>query len=100
MLLKPACRQTGLLNILNLSLRFNPLKVHFSLTVYSVALKCNASSIILAHNHPSENLTPSEADKRLTAKLKKAGEYLDITILDHIIISKDGYFSFTDEMQM
>lgn len=64
--------------------------------VFSVALKCNASSIIVAHNHPSENLTPSEADKNITKKLKKAGEYLDIVLLDHLIITKDSYFSFAD----
>ncbi len=65
--------------------------------VFSVALKCNASSIIIAHNHPSGNLKPSEADKRLTQKLKEAAKLLDIQLLDHIIITKDGYFSFVDE---
>jgi DNA repair protein RadC len=64
--------------------------------VFSVALKCNASSIIIAHNHPSRNLNPSETDKRLTQKLKKAGEYLDIVLLDHIIITKNDFFSLAD----
>ncbi len=64
--------------------------------VFSVALKCNASNIIIAHNHPSGNLTPSEADKRITKKLKKAGEYLDITVLDHIIMTKEDFYSFSD----
>jgi len=64
--------------------------------VFSVALKCNASNIIIAHNHPSGNLTPSEADKLITKKLKIAGEYLDITLLDHLIITKSGYYSFKD----
>ncbi|GAA4890350.1 JAB domain-containing protein [Flaviramulus aquimarinus] len=64
--------------------------------VFSVALKCGASSIIIAHNHPSGNLNPSEADKNITSKLKKAGEHLDIVLLDHLIITKDGFFSFTD----
>ncbi|MCH3885672.1 JAB domain-containing protein [Tenacibaculum aquimarinum] len=64
--------------------------------VFSVALKCNASSIIIVHNHPSGNLKPSEVDKRLTQKLKKAGEYLDINLLDHLIITKDKFFSFAD----
>lgn len=68
--------------------------------VFSVALKCNASSIIIAHNHPSGNLKPSEADLRLTEKLKEAGKYLDIMVLDHIILSKKGYYSFADESQM
>lgn len=68
--------------------------------VFSVALKCNASSIIIAHNHPSGNLKPSEADKRLTKKLKEAGNYLDVKVLDHIILSREGYYSFVDESQM
>ncbi|MFZ4751909.1 MAG: JAB domain-containing protein [Chitinophagaceae bacterium] len=65
--------------------------------VFGAALKANASFIILAHNHPSGNLTPSEPDKRLTQKLKQAGEFLDLKILDHIILTKEGYYSFADE---
>ena len=64
--------------------------------LYSVALKCNASSIIIAHNHPSGNLNPSESDKIITKKLKKAGQYLDVVLLDHLIITKDDFFSFND----
>jgi DNA repair protein RadC len=64
--------------------------------VFSVALKCNATNIIIAHNHPSGNLNPSETDKRLTQKLKKAGEYLDIVLLDHIIVTKNDFFSLAD----
>ena len=64
--------------------------------VFSVALKCNASSIIIAHNHPSGNLNPSEADKSITEKLKKAGKYLESTLLDHLIVTKDDFFSFND----
>jgi DNA repair protein RadC len=64
--------------------------------VFSVALKCNASSIIIAQNHPSGSLTPSEADKRLTQKLKKASQYLDIVLLDHIIVTKEDFYSFSD----
>ena len=68
--------------------------------LFSVALKCNASSVIIAHNHPSGNLKPSEADIKLTRKLKEAGNYLDIVLLDHIIVSKNGYYSFVDESSM
>lgn len=68
--------------------------------LFSVALKCNASSIIIAHNHPSGNLKPSEADIKLTRKLKEAGNYLDIVLLDHIIITRNGYYSFVDQSQM
>jgi len=65
--------------------------------IYQVALKSNACSIILAHNHPSGNLTPSEADIHLTRKLKEAGVLLDLPVLDHLIVSSEGYYSFADE---
>ena len=65
--------------------------------VFTVALNCGASSIIVAHNHPSGNLNPSDADVRITQKLKGAGELLDIQLLDHIIITDEGYYSFGDE---
>lgn len=61
------------------------------------ALEVGAVSIILAHNHPSGNLNPSEADKQLTRKLKTAVESLDIKILDHLIVTEKSYFSFADE---
>lgn len=64
--------------------------------IFSVALKCNSSAITIAHNHPSGNLTPSKSDKELTKKLIKASNYLDIIILDHLIISKDSFYSFAD----
>ena len=66
-------------------------------TIFSVALKCAATQIILAHNHPSGNLKPSALDIELTNKLVKCGEMLEIIILDHIIITKESYFSFADE---
>lgn len=56
-----------------------------------------ASSIILAHNHPSGNLKPSQADIDITKKLRKAGESLDISVLDHLIISGNAYYSFADD---
>ena len=65
--------------------------------IITAALKANAVGIILAHNHPSGNLTPSRADEALTNKIKEAGSFLDIKILDHIIISSEGYLSFADE---
>ena len=61
------------------------------------ALELGAVSLILAHNHPSGNLNPSEADKQLTAKLKTAAESLDIKVLDHLIVTEKTYFSFADE---
>ncbi|HET8687902.1 MAG TPA: JAB domain-containing protein [Methanosarcina sp.] len=65
--------------------------------IFQVALKCNASSIILAHNHPSGNRQPSDADLRITKKLKQGGEILEIAILDHLIITSEGFYSFMDE---
>ena len=60
------------------------------------ALEENATSLILCHNHPSGNVLPSEADKQLTEKIKHASNYFDIKILDHIIVSDEGYYSFAD----
>lgn len=68
--------------------------------IFKKALAVNASGIILGHNHPSDNLKPSESDISLTKKIKKAGEVLDISVLDHIIVGNDNYFSFADESLM
>ncbi|KJD33982.1 DNA repair protein [Tamlana nanhaiensis] len=65
--------------------------------ILAIALKCNVHGIILIHNHPSGNLKPSEADKSLTSKIKEACKIVDINMLDHLIISKEGYYSFIDE---
>jgi DNA repair protein RadC len=65
--------------------------------IMQTALKSNACSIILSHNHPSGNLVPSEADKDLTKKIREAGKFLDIPALDHLIITSESYFSFADE---
>jgi len=61
------------------------------------ALEENAVSIILCHNHPSGSLRPSRADEELTTKIKEAAKYFDIKVIDHIIVSEDGYYSFADE---
>ncbi|SJZ85554.1 JAB domain-containing protein [Sediminibacterium ginsengisoli] len=65
--------------------------------LFTAALKINASAIILAHNHPSGNLNPSDRDKYVTEKIRKAGEVLDIKVLDHLIITAEGYTSFAEE---
>jgi DNA repair protein RadC len=65
--------------------------------IYKMALDFKASSLILAHNHPSNNLKPSQNDIDLTKKLRSAGKLLDIEVLDHLIIGHDGYYSFADE---
>jgi len=66
--------------------------------LFAVALKTLATSIIVSHNHPSGNLKPSQSDIRLTNKIKKASELLDIKLLDHLIITPNQeYYSFADE---
>lgn len=65
--------------------------------IFTAALKANAVGIIISHNHPSCNLKPSRADEELTQKIKNAGKFLDISLLDHVIVTSEGYFSFADE---
>jgi len=65
--------------------------------VIAGALKVGACSIVLAHNHPSCSLKPSRADEELTTKIKEAAKYFDIRVLDHLIVTSEGYFSFADE---
>lgn len=66
--------------------------------ILSVALKCAATGLILAHNHPSGNLKPSSADIELTKRIQSACKFLDIQLLDHIIlVPQQNYFSFVDE---
>lgn len=65
--------------------------------VLQQALKWGATAMIVAHNHPTGNLTPSAADKTLTLKLKDAAKLLDMVLLDHIIVGKNEYFSFADQ---
>ena len=64
------------------------------------ALNYNTVGIILCHNHPSGNLKPSTADKQLTQKIKEAANLLDIKVMDHIIVSTEGYYSFADDGMM
>ncbi len=65
--------------------------------VFAVALKANATKVIIAHNHPAGNLTPSRYDEVITYKMKTVGEFLDIEVVDHLIISTEGYYSFFAE---
>ena len=65
--------------------------------IFKIALDQRASSILLGHNHPSGNIQPSEADQRITKKIRDAGNMLDIAVLDHIILGEDKYYSFADE---
>ena len=65
--------------------------------VFQVALKACATSILVAHNHPSGNLEVSSADRKITQNLKEAGLILEIPLLDHLILSSEGYYSMADE---
>jgi DNA repair protein RadC len=65
--------------------------------IFQVALKANASHILMAHNHPSGNLEPSQADIALTQKMKEAGNFLDLPVLDHLILNTESYYSFADD---
>lgn len=66
--------------------------------IFALALKTNASGIIVSHNHPSQSLKPSEEDKRLTKSISDAGKLFNIKLLDHIIIASDElYYSFADD---
>ena len=68
--------------------------------IFQTALKANASSIILLHNHPSGALFPSDADRRVTEKVKSGGKFLDIEVPDHVILTSEYYFSFADDGSM
>ncbi|MBL7767495.1 MAG: JAB domain-containing protein [Flavipsychrobacter sp.] len=65
--------------------------------IFVTALKANACALIICHNHPSGNLLPSKADEELTRKIKQGGVLLDIRLLDHVILTSEGYYSFADE---
>lgn len=65
--------------------------------IFAAAIKANACGILLAHNHPSGTTQPSQADIVLTKKIKEGGKLLDVQLLDHIIVTPEGHFSFADE---
>lgn len=65
--------------------------------LFAAALKAGAVGLVIAHNHPSGSLLPSNPDRCITAKIAKAGELLDIKLLDHLIITEESYYSFADE---
>lgn len=65
--------------------------------ILKIALQCNATSMILCHNHPSGNTRPSQDDDRLTHSLLEAGRVMNIRLLDHVIVSDGNYYSYGDE---
>jgi DNA repair protein RadC len=90
-------RNNRVLGIINLSTGGGASTVMDSRVIFATALKATATSLIVAHNHPSGNLRPSSEDIRLTEKLKQAGKLLEIEVHDHLIISENGYFSMAEE---
>jgi DNA repair protein RadC len=66
-------------------------------TIFQAALLCHATSVLFLHNYPSSNNQPSAADIGLTKKLCEAGKVLEITVLDHIIVTVEGFYSFAEE---
>ena len=64
--------------------------------IFSIALKVNSSGIMLVHNHPSGNLTPSAPDTAITKNIREIGVLMNIKLLDHLIITKENYYSFAD----
>ena len=68
--------------------------------IFQAALKTNAHAIILCHNHPSGNTKPSDTDIALTKRVKQAGVVMEISVLDHVILTYESYFSFADEGMM
>ncbi|WP_413514118.1 JAB domain-containing protein [Myroides odoratus] len=65
--------------------------------IFSALLKANATAFLIVHNHPSGKLAPSDADRQITRKIKEASKTLDITLLGHLIITAESYYSFADE---
>jgi len=65
--------------------------------IFAAALKANACALVLAHNHPSGSLIPSAVDKDITRGIREAGQTLGIKVLDHLIVTTNGYYSFADE---
>ncbi|MDB5232013.1 MAG: repair protein [Chitinophagaceae bacterium] len=86
---------TGVLNRPSIQRRVTA-TVADPLHIFVIALKANANLIILSHNHPSVNLKPSEGDIDVTQKIKQAGAFLNINLLDHLLISPDRFCSFSD----
>lgn len=68
--------------------------------VFKPLILMNASAVILAHNHPSGDATPSQEDRALTRRLKDGGELLGITVLDHVVLGEDRYYSFADHGEL
>ena len=90
-------RANKVLGILNVSTGGVTGTVADPRVIFVAAIKAGATGLIVAHNHPSGNLIASQSDIELTRRLKEAGKVLEIQLLDHLIVTTEGYFSFADE---
>jgi DNA repair protein RadC len=90
-------RANKVLGILNVSTGGVTGTVADPRVIFVAAIKAGATGLIVAHNHPSGNLIASQSDIELTKRLREAGKILEIQLLDHIIVTTEGYFSFADE---
>lgn len=90
-------RNNRVLGIINLSTGGGGSTVMDSRVIFATALKATATSLIVAHNHPSGNLRPSSEDVRLTKKLKEAGKLLEIEVHDHLIVTENGFYSMAEK---
>ena len=90
-------RANKVLGILNVSTGGVTGTVADPRVIFAAAIKSGATGLIVAHNHPSGNLLASQSDIELTKRLREAGKVLEIQLLDHIILTTEGYFSFADE---
>lgn len=89
-------RASKVLGLLNLSTGGKTSTIADPGLILAAAMKAGATSILIAHNHPTGTLKPSQADLALTQKLKMAAAYHDINMADHIIVTTEGYYSMTD----
>ena len=92
-------RNNRVLGICNLSSGGVAATVIDNKLAFAAALKANASSILLAHNHPSGNLTPSSHDKRVTKELQEGAKVLGLEFHDHLIITRGGFYSFSNDQE-
>ena len=90
-------RANKVLGIIEISIGGTAATIADPKVIFVAALKSAANGIIIVHNHPSGQLKPSTADIELTRKIKEGGRLLDVSVLDHLILSRDGYYSFADE---
>ena len=85
------------LGIFEISHGTSNLAFFYERSIFCRALLVNATGMIIVHNHPSGNLTPSDEDNAVTHRLREGGELVGINLIDHIIIAKDGYYSYAQE---